>query len=186
MSEKFEAWVAVHGYEGLYEVSDLGRVKRIGKAARTGKGRGGGARIGLILKPQKRKGGYIAVQLWKDGEQKQFLVHCVVATAFLGPAPVGKEVNHDDGNKKNCAVSNLEYLTRAENMKHAYRTGLRAAPVVQTGERHHNAKLNWANVRTIRRRYEPGICGLSELAREFGVDHTTIYSVVHQQTWREA
>lgn len=178
----FEAWRSVSGYEGLYEVSNLGRVRRIGRAARTGRGRGGGARIGLMLKPQPRKD-YLAVQLWKDGKQRQFLVHCVVAAAFIGPVPPGKEVNHDDGDKKNCAASNLEYLTRSENMEHAYATGLRTA-VVPFGEQHHNAKLTQAAADQIRQRYVPGVVSLKMLAREFGVDHKTIHSVVSGKTWR--
>ncbi len=120
-----ERWLPVLGYEGVYEVSDQGRVKRVGKAARHGKGRGGGARIGLVLAPQKQSGGYRAVQLWREGLMKRRLVHVLVALAFLGPPPERHEVNHIDGDKTRNGLTNLEYLTRSENNKHAYRIGLR-------------------------------------------------------------
>jgi HNH endonuclease/NUMOD4 motif len=181
-----ERWLPVVGYEGVYDVSDAGRIRRVGRAARNGNGHGGGARIGRILKPQKHRGGYRAIQLWKDGKLRNFLIHILVAQAFIGPVPEGKEVNHDDGDKPNCAVSNLEYLTRADNMKHAYRTGLRVAKPIIVGETHHNAKLTMEKAREIRRRYKPRVCSLKMLAREFDLDHKTIHSVISHKTWRES
>lgn len=126
-----EEWRTVVDYEGIYEVSNHGQVRRVGKAARHGKGRGGGARVGHVRKPQEIRGGYLSVQLWRDGRQAGHLIHRLVATAFLGPIPADQEVNHRDGNKRNNAVGNLEYLTHADNSKHAYRTGLRTVTVEQ-------------------------------------------------------
>lgn len=124
MSNEAPRWVAVVGYESLYEVSDAGQVRRVGKSATTGKGRGGGARRGRILKEQTNPGGYKHVQLWKDGVGHSQLVHGLVAPAFLGPAPDGYEINHRDGVKAHNGVGNLEYLTRSENLIHGYATGL--------------------------------------------------------------
>lgn len=82
--------------------------------------------MGRLLTPQPVPGGYLRVQLWRGGKVKNALLHVLVARAFLEPPPGrGYEVNHDDGNKHNCAASNLEWMTRPENMRHAYRTGLR-------------------------------------------------------------
>jgi hypothetical protein len=111
----FAGWDSVVGFEGLYEVSDQGQVRRAGR----------------VLRDQHVPGGYRKVQLWKDGRPHNRLVHCLVAEAFLGPVPVGQEVNHRDGDKTHNAVSNLEYLTRSDNNRHAYRTGLRVATVEQ-------------------------------------------------------
>lgn len=122
-----EQWRPVVGYESTYEVSNLGNVRRSGPAARNGNGRGGGARLGLHLKQHSVPGGYQVVQLWQDGRPKMRLVHRLVAEAFLGPVPEGREVNHKDGNKRNNGNANLEYVTHSENNKHAYRTGLRQA-----------------------------------------------------------
>lgn len=131
-SEKFEQWCIVEewrpvdGFKGLYEVSNQGRVKRVGRAAQNGEGRGGGAQIGRILKPQRSaRGGYLSVQLWSDGKPQMCLVHVLVASAFLGPCPDGHEINHKDGDKTNLSHSNLEYMTHRDNCTHAYRTGLR-------------------------------------------------------------
>lgn len=121
-----EEWRAIPGFEGLYEVSDHARVRRIGRAARSGNGRGGGARQGRVLALQLRPTGYQSVQLWRDGKYFSRLVHTLVAAAFIGPKPPNHDVNHIDGDKVNNARPNLEYLTRSENMEHAYNTGLRS------------------------------------------------------------
>ena len=130
MSEQQSSWRPVVGFESLYEVSDTGEVRRIGKAHRCGKGRGGSARLGRPIKPQKHRGGYLAVQLWRLGKMHRPLLHRVVAAAFIGPCPEGMEVNHIDGVKTNNAASNLEYVDRSQNMLHAYRTGLRVVSEV--------------------------------------------------------
>jgi hypothetical protein len=121
-----EEWRAVVGFEDLYEISDAGRVRRVGRAARKGNGRGGGARVGRVLTQHTRVAGYRSVQLWREGHYANRLVHCLVAEAFIGSRPTDHDVNHIDGIKGNNARSNLEYLTRAANNRHAYDTGLRA------------------------------------------------------------
>lgn len=68
--------------------------------------------------------GYMQTRFTRDGKAKSCLVHRVVAEAFLGPCPEGKEVNHKDGDRKNNKIDNLEYLTRSENMLHAVKLGL--------------------------------------------------------------
>lgn len=107
-----EEWRPVKGYEGLYEVSNMGRVKSL----HYGKSR--------ILKQITNTNGYMAVDLHKDGTRSPKRVHRLVATAFI-PNPHNKpEVNHKDGNKKNNTVDNLEWCTSSYNTKHAYRNGL--------------------------------------------------------------
>jgi hypothetical protein len=122
--ETFAGWAAVPEFEGLYEVSTQGEVRRIARAARRGEGHGGGARIGRILKPQKAPGGYQVVQLWRDGRPTMRLVHVLVASAFHGRPLPGMEVNHKNGIKTDNCASNLEWMTRSDNLKHAYQTGL--------------------------------------------------------------
>lgn len=111
MSEAIEVWKPIVGFEGLYEVSNKGRVRSIRRNA--------------LVKAQPTVGGYLEVHCYNHQKYKIFTIHRLVATAFI-PNPQGKRtVNHIDGNKKNNCVENLEWATYSENHKHAYRTGLK-------------------------------------------------------------
>ena len=123
---KKEYWKPVVGYEGLYEVSNWGRVKSL-NYNHTGKGK--------ILKQNQIKNGYKSVMLYKDGNGKNYLVHRLVAEAFLPNPNDYKEVNHKDENPQNNIVSNLEWCDRLYNVR--YGTGIerrskkRSKPVLQ-------------------------------------------------------
>ena len=110
-------WRPVPDWEGLYEVSRNGLIRRVGSSR--------------PLKPQPRPGGYWAVQFWRNNHATNVLVHCVVARAFIGAPPPGKEVNHKEGDKSRNGADDLEYLTRPENIRHAYRTGLHPVNIDQ-------------------------------------------------------
>jgi len=176
--EKFESWAIIEGYEGLYEINRLGQIRRIGRAAINGKGRGGGARIGRLIKALPTKKGYLAVQLWKDGKMRRFQLHVLVARAFLGQAPTGTEVNHRDGDKHNPAANNLEYLSHSENMKHAYRNGL-----YPSGANHHWARLTAAQVNEIRQIQSSGKMGCRKLARLYGISKSAVQLIVRRENW---
>lgn len=119
-----EVWRPVPGFEDHYEVSACGQVKRIAPAS-TPDGRGhGGTRLGRVLKPAQTSSGYLTVSLFVRGKSTPTLVHRLVTAAFLGPRPDGHEVNHRDGDKRNNVVANLEYVTRAQNVRHAFAMGL--------------------------------------------------------------
>lgn len=114
-----EIWKPVVGYEGLYEVSNLGNVRRIWRYNKPWV---------HPLKAKNTKDGYLESTLTKNGISKSIRTHRIVAMAFLETSDiVGKEVNHIDGNKKNNCVENLEWVTSSENQKHAYRLGLQKA-----------------------------------------------------------
>lgn len=115
-----EEWRAVPGHPA-YEVSSHGRVRRVA--------RGIGAVPGRVLRawPQRSKG-YLSLTLYTARQRRDVLVHRLVAAAFLGPCPPGHEVNHRDGHKPNNAAANLEYVTGAENMRHAAARGLVRVP----------------------------------------------------------
>ena len=179
-------WLPVVDFEGIYELSSHGDVRRVGRAACRGKGRGGGARVGRILKTQRHSAGYLQIQLWRNGQPSTVLIHILVAAAFIGQPPQGHvEVNHKDGDKTNACSANLEYITPSGNQLHAWRTGLRGPQNWSRGERHPNARLTEADVRAIRRLYQPRVYGTPRLAREFGVSVQTIHSIVTGKAWKE-
>lgn len=110
-----EEWLPVVDYEGLYAVSNYGRIKCLSNSA---------TRKEKILKPQIQRDGYKRVTLCKKGQKKRVPIHRLVAIAFI-PNPLDKEqVNHENGNKLDNNAKNLSWMTRKENIAHAYATGL--------------------------------------------------------------
>lgn len=119
-----EVWKDIEGYEGLYQVSNLGCVKSLTRKVRC-KNNKFRIIIGKILIPIQTKNGYLFVNLWKNNKIKRVLVHRLVAETFI-PNPENKpEVNHINGNKLNNYVDNLEWNTRSENTIHSYKIKLR-------------------------------------------------------------
>ena len=113
-----EIWKDIKGYEGLYQVSNLGRVKSLERKVRNGEHT---YRIisEKILKLDNLYDGYLGIGLYISRKQHYFKVHRLVAESFI-PNPENKlEVNHIDGNKTNNNAENLEWVTRIENMRHA-------------------------------------------------------------------
>ena len=102
-----EQWKAIAGYEGLYEVSDLGMVRSL----KFGKER--------ILKPGKTHSGYLLVNLCKDGHTKPILVHRLVAEAFIQNPNNLETINHKDEVKTNNVASNLEWMSIADNIRYS-------------------------------------------------------------------
>lgn len=164
-----DRWRPIQGWPA-YEVSDHGRVRRVVASTVRDVGPVSTRAIG---------DGYLYVTLFRPGERKMHLVHRLVAAAFLGPCPAGLEVNHIDGVKSNAQVSNLEYVTRAENRRHAYRLRLQVAE----GERNGYAKLTDAAVREIRRLAPRTVAERRSVAARFSVSASTVGDVLRRRTW---
>lgn len=103
-----ETWKSIKGYDN-YEISTLGRVRNKEK----------------VLKAYKTDNGYFHIFLSKNGKQKQFLIHRLVADTFLKNPNNLKEVNHIDGNKGNNKIDNLEWCTRKQNVHHFFNSNQR-------------------------------------------------------------
>lgn len=117
-----EEWRDVKGFEGLYQVSNLGRVKSL-PMQRKGRGTGFHTTPLKVLKPI-RIGNYLGVCLCDCLKRKKIYIHRLVAGTFITAIDGKKEINHIDGDKYNNTVSNLEWCTHIENNLHAFRIGL--------------------------------------------------------------
>lgn len=114
-----EIWKDIQGFENKYQVSNIGRVKSLSYFNNLGR-----FKESIILKKRLTDRGYNTAVVYNDGKQKVFKVHRLVAIEFI-PNPENKPcVNHIDGNKENNIVSNLEWCTHSENIKHAFKIGL--------------------------------------------------------------
>jgi hypothetical protein len=151
---------------GHYEVSNLGRVRRAVDAVV-----GGGAittRAGFIMKLQPRVSHgktYLAVVTCYHGRYKGHWVHKLVARAFIGPCPRGKEVNHKDLNPSHNCWDNLEYLTHKNNIRHAAQNGAM--------RNYWTPKLTHKQVKRIRKLRDRGYT-IPRLARKFKVSEGLI------------
>ena len=105
-----EIWKDIVGYEGLYQVSNIGRVKSIKRDK--------------ILKEQLNERGYLRVSLSKNGKHKTWRVHRLVMITFIGYVEGKDQVNHIDGDKTNNRLDNLEYVTPKENTNRAWKKGI--------------------------------------------------------------
>jgi hypothetical protein len=155
-----EEWRAVIGWEGLYEVSNIGNVRRLPHRGRAIK----------VLKPFKEPKRYVRVVLFVNNSAKTCHVHRLVAKSFI-PNPENKpNVNHKDGNKHNNLVSNLEWCTQSENAIHSYRIGLQK-PV-------RSCKLTDKQMAEIREMYKTGKYFKQTIADMFSVSRVTIYKIL--------
>ena len=162
-------WKPIAGYEGLYEVSDDGRVRSLSRT--TGK-------EATILRQNFSGKGYYAVALCKNGIARTVYVHLLVANAFVDKPDVSHRlvVNHKDGDKTNNCANNLEWVSYSENNSHAYNTGLK-----QKGALFYNAKLSDSQVAEIKAN---GKCTTYEaIAQKYGVTKATIRDILIGKTW---
>jgi len=128
-----EQWKTIPGHAD-YAVSNEGNVKRITGGVNTYPGR--------RKKAAKSGNGYMIVGLYSYGKRTNILVHRAVAAAFIGPIPDMHEVNHIDGDKTNNSISNLEYVTRSANSKHAIKLGLHTPPTKRARGADHWTRRN--------------------------------------------
>ena len=164
-----ETWNGVIGYESHYEVSSLGRVRRILESA--------GARK-LVLKPEVDKLGYARVRLWKYGVSQKFQIHRLVMSAFVGPSIL--TVNHRNGNPRDNSLENLAYLSLAENLKDSWTRPSRDG--LNQGSKHGMHKIEESDVVSIRKRRENGESQKS-IAAHFGISVPSVSMIVNRKTW---
>lgn len=149
-----EIWEDILGYEGLYQVSNFGRIK-------------GFSRYEKILKSELMKIGYYQIRLYKKGIITKKYIHRLVAEAFI-PNPENKRtVNHKNGIKTDNSLENLEWATHQENNIHAVKTKL------------HTEKLTVNDVLEIRK----SDLSCRALGKIYGVDFTNISLIKRRKSW---
>jgi HNH endonuclease/NUMOD4 motif len=159
-----EHWLPIRGYEELYWVSNLGNVRSI--------------RVDYLIGDFDRCG-YRRVVLHNSGNKKRFLVHRLVADAFIGPREGKMTVNHKNGHKYDNSADNLEYMTQSANEKHSFDHLGRKSP---TGSKHWNSKLTESQVQEIIGKRSSH--SLKELSEEYGVGLPTISMICNRLIWR--
>ena len=177
--ENAEQWKNIAEYEGRYQVSDHGRIRSLNR--RVVRNDGVTLRLkGKIKKQGKHRQGYMLIDLSKAGEKKTYLVHRLVAEAFVDNPKDKLEVNHKDGDKKNNHARSLEWCTPQENSLHTYHTELRDRP---RGELNGRSKLNRFQVKRVRLMRQLGTT-YAETGRIFKLNPVTIRDVCLRKLWK--
>lgn len=167
MIDATERWLPVVGWEGIYEVSDLGRVRSLPR------GISGGRRIkGRVLALTVDDSGTHTVLLRDSPRRRHVHIYILVAEAFIGPRPAGLQIRHLNDDRTDNRLANLTYGTQGENMVDAVLNG-----------KHGNTKLTVDNVREIRRRYAAGE-SQAAVAADYGVKPITVQAVVKRRNWK--
>lgn len=162
----------IPGFEGIYVISNYGKVQRLVA--------GNNTYAGKILKPiLNKKTGYLYIKLTKQGKVFKKQLHILVAKLFL---PEQKDetliVDHKDGNKQNPRVDNLEWITRAENTKRAIAMGLQP---LCFGARNGATKLSFDTVLAIREEYKTNKTTQKELAKKYGLSNVYISNLINKR-----
>jgi|688.fasta_scaffold534206_3 hypothetical protein len=175
-----EIWKDVLGFEGKYQVSNLGNIKSLRRVKERNK-------MGKVVIPEKvlsphvDKVGYKRLYLYNDGFKKRDLLHRIVAKTFI-PNPENKpEVNHKNGIKTDNRVENLEWATTSENRIHAFENKLQIAI---KGSKLPQSILKEEDIIAIRELWDKRKYLQKEIAQMYNVSKSCIYQIVYKKNWR--
>lgn len=172
-----EIWKPIQGFEGIYEVSNVGRIRSLPKIVNTWYGC---RRVsGRVRSFSKNSQGYLSIHMHNGGKTFRAYVHRVVAQAFVDNPKCAQQVNHIDGDKSNNRADNLEWCSPSENCIHAIENRLYENA---KGERSSFAKLTEDQVREIRHRAALGHMH-KDIAIDFRVGRKAITKIVNRQRW---
>lgn len=166
-----ESWKMIPGSDDRYMVSTLGRLMTLNYKM-TGQAR--------IMKPAKDGNGYLRTMIWLNGKTSTIKLHRIVAITFLPNPEHLEEVNHINFDRTDNRVVNLEWVSRAQNLKHTLDAG---RATMNNGPKNGMAKLTTEQVIEIRAKFKPYVYMMKDLAVEYGVSKATIKDVLHRH-WR--
>jgi len=161
-----EHWKEIQGFAGLYEVSDLGRIRAV---------------TGEIVR--QTKGPYKTVSLYRDAVRWTACTHHVVLCAFCGPCPSGKVRHHKNGDTTDNCLVNLEYVSLRKHAVHGLGSlHPKAGACGRRGAKNYGATLTAAKVRAIRRAAAKGMKH-GVIAKQFNTSRTNVCMIVNGQRW---
>lgn len=166
-----ERWLPVVGWEGYYEVSDLGRVRRVAPYHGYPAGR-------LVAQCRTKSGLYPRVGLSTPEKRCTYVVHRLVLEAFVGLRPAGHEARHTNGDGWDNRLTNLSWSTHAENIGDKQQHGTNSR-----GERHGAAKLTDEQAAMVRQRLSRGERQL-DIASDLGVNKNVVWRIANGKSWR--
>lgn len=171
---------AIPGYEGLYQACSCGQIRSLEKVRMSGKEYKTKRTYpeGYLASSTGGTRDYELVTLRKDSKSKYFTAHSLIALSFLGTRPDGLHINHKNGNHKDNTPKNLEYVSPAENTRHAIRLGLQSI----AGENNPKAKLNSQDILEIRAPHKQ--MTRKELANKYKISVDTIADIQTRRTWK--
>jgi hypothetical protein len=174
-----EIWKDVVGYEGMYQVSNLGNVKSLSRIVKYQENHSG-LRKERILKQNLTKSGYVHVVICINKLNKTVKVHRLVALAFIQNTENKHSVNHINGIKYDNRVENLEWVTHSENIIHAYKTGLKKGI---RGNKSHLSKLTIKEVEKIRLIHSEGKISQKKIGEMFNISQAQVYRIIKKINW---
>ena len=183
-----EIWREIHGFEKIYQISNLGRVasvnRSIPKTNKLGK-KYQETKSGKILSAGDNGKGYLFVNLRKNNKSKQFYIHRLVATAFIANPENKPCVNHINGIKADNKLENLEWCTHSENTTHGYKSNLIKTPIKYKGLDNGNSKFSKEDVLSIRKSYSCKEKNQVQLATAYNVSQCVISRIVLNKSYKE-
>jgi hypothetical protein len=182
-----EVWRWIPGYEGIYKVSDHGRVWMVGRTYEAWNGQVWCKFIRkakMVKQHEGPKVKYKLVKLQKDKDGRSWMVHRLVLMAFIGPRPDGMEACHFDGDPANNKVENLRWDTSLNNQRDRIRHGRTTkGKHVNAGEDNGQAKLSYEIAEQIRREYIPRRMPMRMFAKKYGVCEAVVHDIIHGILW---
>lgn len=170
-----EIWKDIPGYEGLYQASTEGRIRSLDKYIQYSNGRQVFHK-GKVLKLFERKDGYLKITLHKNVKSKTHLVHRLILTVFDRLPKEGEEGNHCDGDKSNDCISNLEWVTRIDNMRH--RINILGKSQIN------RYVLTNGEVKEIKILLKQGHLSQREIAKRYNISESVVSGIKLGKAWR--